>query len=196
MTQRQVRATTMGCLLAATLLAQNEVFVPANDVSFTISTERKNFGVRERVTVKYRILNVSNRPLYVPRGFDATACLEGHQAGPHVRAGFENGAGKHFYPGYLVSCGGTPGAAPPTIAERMGKIAVLLHPGEHFDGAVELNPAVFHLPAGTYRIEAVLYGWKSEQFSDAERTELERMRVPLLTGEVPTSEKIDLLADR
>jgi hypothetical protein len=64
------------------LTAQKETFVPANDVSFSISTGRSNYGVREQITVKYQITNVSNGSVYVPRGFEATACLDGPQARP------------------------------------------------------------------------------------------------------------------
>jgi hypothetical protein len=176
------------------LTAQKETFVPANDVSFSISTGRSNYGVREQITVKYQITNVSNGSVYVPRGFEATACLDGPQARPHVRAFFENSAGKHFYPGYGVSCGGTPGAAPPRVTERMSKVAVLLRPGEHLDGVLQLSPAMFHLPPGEYRIEAVLYGWTDSDFSDAERMELEKTGSPLLRGEAPASAHITLLA--
>jgi hypothetical protein len=183
-------------LIATSLAAQNESFVPANDISFTVSTERKSYGVREQISVSYRIVNVSNGSLYVPRGFEATVCLDGPQAGPHVRGGFENGAGKHFYPGYGVSCGGTSGAVPLTITERMSKVAVLLRPGEHFDGAFQLDPAMFGLTPGAYRIEAVLRGWKNDQFSEAERTEMQKLSTPLLSGEMPATENINLLADQ
>src|ERR1039458_1856638 len=86
----------VGCMLIATsLFAQNELFVPANDVSFTISTEQHNYGARVPITVKYQIVNVSNGPLYVPRAWDAKC-----PASPHVWAWFENSAGKHFMEGY------------------------------------------------------------------------------------------------
>jgi len=62
-------------LIATSLLAQEEIFVPANDVSFAISTDRNDYGIGEQILVKYRIANVSNGPLYVPRGFEATACV-------------------------------------------------------------------------------------------------------------------------
>lgn len=182
-------------LIATSLIAQNGIFVPANDISFTISTERKNYGVRERISVKYRIVNVSNGSLYVPRGFEATICIDGPRVGPHVLGGLENSAGKHFYPGYGASCGGTPGAVSPTVTDMMSKVAVLLRPGEYFDGAFQLDPTMFHLTPGAYRVEAVLYGWRSDQFSDAERTELERLSAPILSGDVPASESINLLVD-
>ena len=63
------------------------------------------------------------------------------------------------------------------------------------DGAFRLDPAMFRLTPGAYRIEAVLYGWRNDQFSDAERTELERLSAPILSGEVPASESINLLVD-
>jgi hypothetical protein len=179
--------------IATSLVAQKETFVPANDISFAISTERKNYGVRDRISVQYRIVNVGSGSLYVPRGFEATVCLDGPRAAPHVRGGFENSAGKHFRPGYGASCGGTPGVEPPTVNERMSKVAVLLHPGEHLDGRFELDPAMFHLPPGEYRIEATLYGWKDDEFSDAERIELPKIGVPLLSGEAPASTRVELL---
>jgi hypothetical protein len=90
--------------IATALLAQNETFVPANDISFAISTERKSYGAREQITVKYQIVNVSNGWLYVPRGFEETVCRDEPEAGPHIQGGFEHSAGKHFQPGYGVSC--------------------------------------------------------------------------------------------
>jgi len=76
----------------------------------------------------------------------------------------------------------------------MSKVAVLLHPGEHFDGTLKLDPGMFGLSAGAYRIEAVLRGWQDSEFSDAERKELEKMESPFLRGEVPASASITLLA--
>jgi hypothetical protein len=79
----------------------------------------------------------------------------------------------------------------------MSKVAALLHPGEHIDGTFELEPGMFHLPPGGYRIEATLYGWKDDEFSEAERIELAKIGVPLLSGEEPASTQIELRsADR
>jgi hypothetical protein len=186
-----------GSLLVAFLLwhtesplAQKNIFVPANDVSFGISTGEKSYGVREQITVKYQIVNVSNGPLFVPRGFEATGCLG--LGPPHVWAGFENSAGQHFVPGYGASCSSTPGAAP-TVTERMSKGAVLLKPSEHLDGALHLDPTFFGgLPPGEYLIEAVLYGWREDQFTNAEWMELAKMGSPFLRGEVPASARITL----
>jgi len=56
------------CVLLTTLLvAQKEIFVPANDVSFTISTEQSSYGAGEQITLKYTITNISNAPLYAAR---------------------------------------------------------------------------------------------------------------------------------
>jgi hypothetical protein len=52
---------------------------------------------------------------------------------------------------------------PPTLSERMSKVGVLLHPNEHLDDTFELNPTMFDLPPGAYRIEAMLYGWKDDE---------------------------------
>lgn len=175
------------------LAAQKETFVPASDISFAISTDRKSFGLQDQISVHYRIVNAGNGSFYVPRGFEATACLDGPHAAPHVQGGFENSEGKHFRPGYGVSCAGTPGAKPPTLNERMSKVGVLLHPGEHLDGRFELDPATFHLPPGEYRIEAELFGWKDDEFSDAERIELPKLGLRLLSGKAAASTRIELL---
>ncbi len=178
-------------LLTVSLPAQQTTFVPANDVSFTISTVRSDYGVNEQIVLKYQITNISNHPLYVPLGFQQTACLEINR-GPHIWGWFENSTGRHFIPGYGVSCGSTPGAAPPTVTQRMNRTAVLLRPGEHLDGVLQLNPAMFSLPPGAYRIEATLTGWDSAKYTDAERTELTQMGNPFLEGEVPASTRVNL----
>jgi len=183
----------VGCMLLATsLMAQMDVFAPANDVSFAISTERNDYG-RDIITVKYQITDIGKGPLYVPRGFEATACVE-RQVGPHIWGGFENSAGQHFEPGYARSCGGTPGAPLPTVTERMSRVAVLLHPGEHLDGALKLDPGMFHLPPGAYRIRAVLHGWKDSQFSGEEQIDLAKLGNPFLSGDVTASTNITLLS--
>lgn len=184
----------VSALLAASsvkLIAQQQTFVPANDVSFTISTDRNDYSAGEQIVVKYQITNISNHPLYVPLGFQQTACLDMNHT-PHIRGWFENSAGRHFTPGYGVSCGGTPGAPQPTVTQRMNRTAVLLRPGEHLDGVVELSPAMFSLPPGAYRIEATLTGWDSGKYTDSERTELAQMGNPFLEGDVPASMRVNL----
>jgi hypothetical protein len=167
------------------------VFVPSNDVSFTISLEKNTFGVREKIPVKYRIENISNGSLFVPRGFEVTACLD--IGPPHISGGFENNAGKHYEPGYGSSCGGTPGFFL-TLTERMSRGTVLLRAGEEFDGTLQLDPQISGgLPAGPYRIEAVLRGWKGDEFTDAQLAELVKMGNPFLRGEVPASARITLI---
>lgn len=179
--------------ITALLIAQIQMFVPSNDISFAISPERNSYTVQDRIGVQYRIVNVSDRSLYVPREFGTTACLDWPRAVGHVQAGFVNTAGRHFRQGYGVSCDGTPGIHPLTAQERINKVAVLLHPGEHFDGRLELDPAGFHLPPGEYRIEAMLYGWRYNEFSDRERIDLRKLDVPLLGGEAHAFTRIELL---
>jgi hypothetical protein len=183
----RIRQVCIGCMLIDTsLVAQKETFVPANDVSFTISIERNSYGDREQITVKYQIVNISNGPLYVPRAWEAKC-----PANPHVWAWFENSAGKHFRPGYGGSC--IPSSVPQTVTGRMSKEAVLLKPGEHLDGSLQLDPTLFGgLPPGAYRIEAVLYCWKDGEFTGAERMELEKLGSPFLYGEVPASARVTL----
>ena|SRR5215472_3086259 len=71
--------------------------------------------------------------------------------------------------------------------ERMSKEAVLLKPGEHLDGTFLLDPKLFGLKPGAYRVEAALTGWVENKLTDAERSELAKMPAPFMTGEVSDS---------
>jgi hypothetical protein len=179
----------LSCVLMTTsVVAQKETFVPANDVSFTISPQRTSCRAGEQVTLKYRVTNVSNGRLYAPREWEAKC-----PGGPHVWAWFENSSGQHFVPGYAGSCLSSPGTNPETVIERMSQEAVLLRPGEHLDGTFRLDTGLFgHLKPRVCRIEAILYGWTEEKFTNAERSDLARMAIPFLRGEVPVSVRITL----
>ena len=170
-------------LIASSILAQKEAFVPSSDLSFKISTVQTSWKAGESITVKYSVKNISNAPLFVPREWEATC-----PAAPHLWAWFEDSSGKHFVLGYGGSCAG----GPKTVSERMSKEAVLLKPGEHLDGTFLLDPKLFGLKPGAYRVEAALTGWVEEKFTDAERSELAKMVGPFMTGEVSDSIRITL----
>jgi hypothetical protein len=175
-------------LLTTSLAAQKETFVPANDVSFTISTETSRYKAGEQITLKYRITNVSNAPLNVPREWEAKC-----PGKPHVWAWFENGSGQHFVPGYAASCLSSTNSRADTVTERMVREAVLLEPGKSVDGTFRLDTTLFGgLKPGAYRIEAVLYCWRDEGFTAAELFELTQFGKPFLRGEVPASLPITL----
>jgi len=167
------------------MLAPKETFVPATDISFKISTVQTSWRATESITVKYSVKNISNAPVFVPREWEATC-----PAAPHLWAWFEDSSGKHFVPGYLGSCVG----GPKTISERMSKEAVLLKPGEHLDGALLLDPKLFGLKPGVYRVEAGLTGWVEEKFTDGERSELAKMAGAFMRGEVSDSIRVTLTA--
>ena len=112
---------------------QDELFAPASDVTFTLSTERDSYSVQRKFVVTYRIVNVSHAAVYVPRGFEVAGCLQLGHMRPHVWPSLENSAGRHFKGGYGGSCPFTPGAEP-TVRERVSQAAVLLQPGGHTDG--------------------------------------------------------------
>jgi len=159
-------------LFATSPPAQKETFVPANDVSFTVSTQRRSYRAGEQITLKYRVTNISNAPLYVPREWEVKC-----PAAPHVWAWFENSSGQHFVPGYGGSC--SPSSNSQNVSARMSKEAVLLKLGEHLDGTFQMDTTLFGvLQPGAYRIEAALPGWVEEKFTDAERSELARMPYP------------------
>ena len=113
-----------------------QLFVPANDVSFTIRCERKAYKLGDPVVFTYEVRNVSRGAVFVPRGVWDTKC----PSAPHVWAWFEDASGKHFIPGYAGSCLGSNEA---TVSERMKQDAVLLRPGEVDRGAFTLETKTF-----------------------------------------------------
>ena len=64
---------------------ENSIFVPANDVSLTLSTPQKVYKAGETVALSYRIANIGNAPLYVPREWEAKCPPR-----PHFGVWFEN----------------------------------------------------------------------------------------------------------
>ena len=183
--QAQIVLVVSACfLLATSMAAQRETFVPSSDVSFKISTDRTSYAAGDSIALKYRIKNISNAPLYVPREWEATC-----PAGPHLWAWFEDSTGKHFIPGFGGSCS----RRPQTVTERMSKEAVLLNPGENLDGTFRLDTKLFGgLKPGAYRLEAALTGWVAEKFSESERSELSLLTAPFMRGEIPDSIAVTL----
>jgi hypothetical protein len=176
--------STSALMIAIAAFGQKETFVPANDVSFTLTTERRTYTAGEQIYLKYEILNISNAVLYVPREWEANC-----PANPHVWAWFESSSGKHFVPGYAGSCS----PSTQTLTARMEKEAVLLKPGQRLEGTVRMDTTLFGgLKPGAYRIEAVLYGWSDKDFSQEQQSELEKMAAPFIRGEVPASTHIAL----
>jgi hypothetical protein len=177
-------------VLSNQLNAEQDLFVPANDVSFTITPERKSYKSGEQIVFKYRVTNISNSALFVPRTVWEVKCLNP----PHVWAWLESSTGKHFIPGYAGSCLGPDPVDKLDAAERMGKDAVLLKPMGYIEGSFTLDTRIFikELKPGAYRLEAALYGWKDERLDEAERTSLATMKYPFLRGELAASQNIEL----
>ena len=166
------------------MAAQREVFVPANDVSFSISTERRAYKAGDQIVLRFTIVNTSNNSVYVPREWEAKC-----PASPHVWAWLEDSDGKHFDSGYGGSCSRQPNS----VTERMSKEAVLLQPNQHLDGTFRLDTSVFRgLAAGEYRIEARLTGWREQDFTGTEWIELTKMGGSFFRGEVPASTRVTL----
>lgn len=171
-------------VLATLALGQDETFVPANDVSFTVTTEAGSYRAGEQVIVKYEITNISNGPVYVPREWDSKC-----PASPHIWAWFESSSGQHFIPGYAGDCS----PSKETVVEHMKRDAVLLKPGQRIAGRLPLETNLFGgLKPGAYRIEAVLYGWSDKDFDEHERNELQTMHGRFMRGEVPASRRVIL----
>lgn len=168
------------------LKAQQQLFVPGNDVSFTIRCERKTYKLGEPVKFTYEVKNLSRAAVFVPRRVWDTKC----PSPPHVWAWFEDVSGKHYIPGYAGSCLGSNNTS---MSERMKKDAVLLRPRDVHRGSFTLETKTFsNLEPGRYRIEAAFYGWRDDQFDEAEKLALQTMWHPFLRGEVPASTSVEL----
>jgi hypothetical protein len=173
-------------LLATSAFAASDLFVSTSNVTFQISSQKKSYEVDDVVLLNYRITNTSNTPLYVPREWEATCPTV-----PHIWAWFEDHSGNHLVPDFPTDCRPTKD----TFQERMSKEAVLLKPGESSDGQLRLDPKLFHLVAGRYRVEAALTGWHQEKFTAQEHVDLEKLGHPFVTGEVPASLTVILTGD-
>jgi hypothetical protein len=167
-----------GLCLTASTVAGNDLFVSSAAISFRISSDEKNFEVNETVRLNYRITNLSNAALYVPREWEATC-----PPVPHIWIWFLDSSGNHLSAGY----GGDCTSRKQTLQERMSKEAVLLKPGESTYGPLRLEPKMFHLTPGRYRVEASVTGWAPEKFTGEERSELAKMGHPFVTGEAPNA---------
>ena len=96
-------------------------------------------------------------------------------------AWLEDSAGRHsgaaHIGGSAVSCQMPLGE---TFEQRIGKEFVMLKPGERLRDKVVID--IKELPPGTYRVEAALRGWTSD---DGSQAELPKIGVPFMMGEVP-----------
>jgi hypothetical protein len=155
-------------------------FVPSNaDVAFTVRTDQRQYEIGEDIPVHYTIKNISNGPIYVPKGQWDIRCGDP----PHLWGLLEDSKGKHYEPGYGGSCGGPSPVEKMSISERMLKDAVLLKPGQSVSGSYDVGVKVFSsLKPGKYRLEAILWGWNIP-YSDAQIVELRTMKAPFLMGE-------------
>jgi hypothetical protein len=73
----------------------------------------------------------------------------------------------------------------------MRREAQLLKSGDRISNTTTLGTK--GLTPGDYRVEAVFYGWRPEDFSDADLAELAKFGSPFLRGEVPASGRITLI---
>ena len=171
-----------GGLLATNAEPQQQVFVLANDVSFTILPSSRSYKIGERIEFVYRIRNISHAALFVPSRVRRVECPA--ITPPYVWAGLEDISGKHYLPGYGGSC--LVGPTKMGVRERMQKEAVLLKPGEVFQNSFQLETSMFvgKLMPGEYRLEATLYGWRDKDFNRDERAALSAFGHPFLISEV------------
>ena len=170
-------------------------FAHGNDVSFSISTQQKQYEIGEQITVSYKIKNVGNGPLFVPRSQWDTACSEP----PHLWALLESSSGKHFEPGFIGGGLGAKECSTLSVSEWLKKDAVLLKPQQSVSGAF-----VFQFPRGRfmqelkpgiYRLEALLYGW-NVAFTESQRKQLDAISGALFVGEANATTQIELTVPR
>ena len=180
-------------LAVATEMQGQQPFVHANDIRFSIRTDRKTFHVGDEVVIHYTITNVSNGALYVPAGQWDMKC----GTRPHLWSWVEDRSGKHYEPGFGFSCGSPDPVDGMRLSERMRKDALRLGPGKAVGGTFRFDSKVFaeSLSPGVYRLEAILYGW-NVQLENSQLSELAGMGAPFLIGESTASSTIELRAAR
>jgi hypothetical protein len=172
--------------------AAQTIFTHGNDVAFSITTAQKSYEIGDKIVISYTVTNVSNGPVTVPRSAWDAECAQ-----PHLWALLEESSGKHYEGGYAGSCTGWSGFQTRNLSDKVAQVAVRLEPGQSTAGSFPLDSGVFakELKSGTYRLEAILYGWNSH-YSDAELRDLSQMGAPLLAGETHASTQIELTAAR
>lgn len=175
------------CFAASFMCAQEQLFVPANDISVTLTSAQKTYKRGEVIQLTYKVVNVSQHSVYVPRElWDSSGCTA------HVWAWLEDSSGRRFAPpGYGGMCGGL---GPTTINERMNRNAALLNPGEAYQNSFTLDTRDFRdiREPGRYRVEMTFSGWRDEQFTQAEKSAFRAMGHALLGGGFPASTTVEL----
>jgi hypothetical protein len=188
--RRQIQRLAMFlivCSLAAILEAQ-QPFVHGSDIAFAIRTDRTQYSMADTIIIRYTVENVSNGALFVPKSQWGIRCGEP----PHLWARLEDKSGKHYEPGYAGDCLGPIPDDRMSVPERMQKDAVLLKPGQAVHESFTFQTKVFGgLKPGSYRLEAVLYGW-TPPFSTSELSELDKMGAPFLIGEAHATTQVEL----
>jgi hypothetical protein len=188
----------IGVILISVLLdaaVAQSPFAHGNDVSFSISTQQKRYEIGEQITVSYKIKNVGNGPLFVPRAQWDTACSEP----PHLWALLESSSGQHFEPGFIGRGLGAKECNRLGVSEWLKQDAVLLKPQQSVSGTFTFQfprgRFVQELKPGIYRLEALLYGWNAP-FTESQRRELDTIPGCLLVGEANATTQIELTARR
>ena len=165
-----------------------QAFVRGSDVAFTIQAHGQRHEVGQPIVIRYTLTNVSNGALFVPKSQWDIRCGDP----PHLWARLEDSSGKHYEAGYGGSCLGPSREERMSLSERMRKDAVLLKPGQSVSGSFRLELQVLgNLKPGSYRLEAVLYGW-NRHFRDSELLELHGITSPFLIGEAHATTQIEL----
>jgi len=168
---------------------QGRPFVHGSDIQFSIRIDHRAYNIGDKIVIHYTIKNVSNGSLYVPASQWEITCGNN----PHLWSLIEDSSGKHYEPGFGGSCLGPNQIDRMSVSERMRKDALLLKPGQVVSGSFSFDSEVFaaSLKPGTYRLEALLYGW-NQPFDDSQLSELARMGSPFLIGENAASSRVGL----
>jgi hypothetical protein len=166
-----------------------DVFAPPRDLSFTISIDRSSYSASgATIRVAYRLENVSNAAILVPREFKDTGCTDPEHR-PHLEAWLEDARGQSSRMGYGGSCGSTPGAPPPTTAEVLSKLATRLESRGRADGVLQIELPLHAVTAGQYHLVATLSGWKDKTFPSAD---LSNLGARILHGDLKAVKNVTL----
>ena len=143
-----------------------------------------SYGSDDPIPMKYKIANISGRPVFVPQTTEKLLC----PPVSHVTAWFESADG--HYGGGRFGRRRFLRQKETDLTQRMNTGAVFLKPGEHMLG----GRCTEHQTIATRRLShpSNLSAWKPEEFSPTEQAELATMGAAVLRGEVPASAKVTL----
>jgi hypothetical protein len=181
--------------LSGRVASTQDAAVPApatapSNITLVASTARPTYTLRDTIPVTYQVTNIGKAPIYIPKGFEATACLNLARAA-YIFAWLDDAGGRRSSAGYGSSCAMSIPPVRLSLSEKLSRGAMLLAPGDRQDGALQvaLHPLAV---AGRANLGIDLHAWATSDFDAVERAQLKSQGVVLLDRDVTTTVAVTL----